>query len=146
MGEPAFGDFAEPVGRLHLVAGSRDGLETPFLFTVQGIGVFASFEEDVAHGGEVVLETVVNTAQHARAEGYLQHPSEEFHFRASGQSAGAFEHLHGGPVAGDLDHLGQKPGAVEVDAAEFVLRHGTVHLDRYQVGDYSCYFACSCHY
>ena len=138
MGQPSFLHFAQPVGGNHFVARLRDGSEIPKFLVVERIGVFASFEEYSGHGGEVVLQTVVDAAEKPRAEGGLEHPAEELDLIASAQSAGALEYLYRGFVAIHLDYLGKKIGAPEFDVAEFILRHGAVHLHGHKVGNYAC--------
>ncbi len=145
VGQPAFLDLAQPVGRDDLVAGFRDGREIPKFFTVQGVGVLAALQEDVLHGGEVVLQAVIDAGQQAGTQGDLQHPAFELHLVAALEAAGAFEHLHGGVFPVHLDYLGHHLDAAQVDVADLVLGHRSVHQDGHQVRDDPRNNTCSFH-
>ena len=79
MRQPAFLDLSEPVGGNDLVACLGDWREVPEFVVVQRHSVFASLEEHTFHGGEVVLETVIDAGHEARSECYLEHPALKFH-------------------------------------------------------------------
>ena len=145
VGKPAFGHFAEPVGGRHLVTCLGYGREVPELLVVEGVGVFASFEEYSLHRGEVVLESVVDARQKARAERGLEHLSQEFHLVAVLQPSGALEHLHRRPVSVHLDDLCEELRASEVYHAEFVFGDRSVQRHGHEVGHYACYLSCSIH-
>ena len=146
VGQPAFLHFAQPTCGLHLVAHLCLGSEIPEFVVVQRSGVLASLEEDVLHGGEVVLQSIVGTGQKTGAELDLEHLAEELHGISAPEAAGALKHLHGRFVAADLDDFGKELRALEVDVAEFVFRHRTVHLHSHQVGHNARYFTCCTHY
>ena len=145
MGQPAFLDLAEPVGGDDLVTGSGKGLEVPQFLPVERVGIFAALEEDVLHGREVVLQTVIYTGKQAGAEGRLQHPAFEFDLVAVPESAGALEDLDGGEAAVDLDDFRHHLHPGEVDEADFILGDRPVHRDGDQVRDDARYDSCCFH-
>ena len=144
--EPAFLDFAQPVGGVHRVAGLGNRGEMPDLVVVQRCGIFAAFEEYVLHRGEVVLQTVVAAGEQARSELDLEHVALEFDLVALAQAAGALINLHEGVPARHLDDLGHHFRAAQVDVADLVLRHVAFETHRHQVGDDSGNYTCSFHY
>ena len=145
VGKPAFLDLAQPVGRDDFVTGLGDGGEVPEFLVVQRVGVFAALEEDALHRGEVVLQAVVDAGQQARTQGDLEHPSFELDLVAAPEAAGALEHLYGGVLPVDLDDFGHHLDAGQVDVADFILRHRSVHQYGHKVRDDTRNNTCSFH-
>ena len=145
VGQPAFLDFAQPVGGNHLVARLGDRREVPKFLFVEGLGVFTAFQKHAFHGGEVVLQAVEVARKQTRSQGHLKHVALEFHFVANLQAAGALKHLHGGLVPVHFDDLCHQLDAVEVDEADLILCHRAVHLHSDEVCNDSCNFSCCFH-
>ena len=145
VGQPAFLDFAEPVGRDDAVAGFREGREGPEGFPVERVGVFAALEENARHGLQVILQSVIDAGKQAGTEGDLEHFSEEFDIVAVLESAGAFEHLDRGFITVYLDDLGEELLAADGDVAEFILRHRPVHGHGHEVRDDARYLSFCTH-
>ena len=145
MRKPSFLHSAKPVGCDNLVPRFGDRGELPEFLPVQRLCVLSSLQEDVFHCSEVVLQTVIDAGQKARAQSYLQHFAFEFDFVPVLETAGALEHLYRRPVAVDFDDLGQELGAAQVDVAEFILRNRAVCLYRYKVGNDADNLSCTFH-
>ena len=133
--QPSFFDFAQPVGRVDRVAGFGKRSEVPYLLMVERGGILSATEENVLHGGQVVLKAVEAAGQQARAERGLEHVAFKLHAIALTQAAGAFVHLHEGVLAGDLDDFGHHLRAAQIDVADLVLGHVSVEADGDQVGN-----------
>ena len=111
VGQPAFLHITQPVGGFHFVAGLGQGLEVPGFLAVQWLRVFASLEEHLRHGGQVVLQAVIHAGKQAGAQGNLQHLPFKFYGVTALEAAGALEHLHGSGVTVHFDDLCHELGA-----------------------------------
>ena len=145
VGQPAFLYLSQPVGRHYAVSGLGKGSEVPFLLPVQRVRVFTSLEKDVLHGGQVVLQAVINAGQQAGTQLDFQHAAFELHRVSSLEAAGALEHLDGGVVSVYLDDLCHHLDPLEVYVADFILRNRSVHLHGDQVTHNTGYNTFSLH-
>ena len=136
--------FSEPSGSLYLVAHFGDGFEGPFLVLIEREIVLTTFEEHTGEFVQVVLQTVVVTAEQTRAERHLKHVSRELHFVAHFEATSGFEHLRIYVGANDFDDFRHQFGLAHVDVANFVLRNRSIDSDGYQVGNNSFNFSL-CH-
>ena len=135
--------FAKPCSGFYLIAHFGDRRKRPFLLLVEREVILTTFEEHSGEFVQVVLQTVVVTAEQTRAERYLQHVSRELHFVAHFEATRGLEHLRINVGADDLDDLRHQFGLADVDVANFVLRNRTIDSDGYQVGNNSFNFSSS---
>ena len=136
--------FTQPSGSLNLIAHFGDRGKRPFLLLVKREVVLTTFEEHACEFVQVVLQTVVVTAEQTRAERHFKHVTGELHFITHFEATCGFEHLRIYVGANDLDDLCHQFGLAHVDVANFVLRNRTIYCDGHQVGNNSFNFS-SCH-
>ena len=136
--------LAEPSSSFYLIAHFSDRRERPFLLLVQREVILTALEEHTRQFVEVVLQTVVVTAQQTRTQRHFQHVTGELHFVAHFQATGGLEHLRVHICADDLDDLCHQSGLTDVNVTDFVLRNRPVHCDSHQVGNNSFNFTL-CH-
>ena len=65
--------LTEPRSSSDTVTDSSQGLEVPESFTLQGISIRSSFEEDAIHLVEVILQAIVVLREHTRPQSYFKH-------------------------------------------------------------------------
>ena len=131
--QPAFFYFTQPVCGLYFVTGFGDRGERPQFLVIQGSGVFAALEEHIFHGGQVVLQAIINTGEQAGAQLHFQHAALEFYGVAALEAAGALEHLHGSILSVHLDDLCHHLDALRSDEADLIFCNGTVNFHRNKV-------------
>ena len=136
--------FTEPRSSFYFIAHFGDRGEGPFLLLIEREVVLTTFKEHACQFIEVVLQTVIVTAEQTRAERHLEHVSRELHFVTHFEATCGFEHLRIYVGANDFDDLRHQFGLAHVDVANFVLRNRAVYCDGHQVGNNSFYFS-SCH-
>ena len=135
--------FTQPSGGFYLIAHFGDRCKRPFLLLVKREVVLTTFEEHAGEFVQVILQTVVVTAEQTRAERHLQHVSRELHVVAHFEATCGFEDLSINVGANDLDDLCHQFSLAHVDVANFVLRNRTIDCDGHQVGNNSFYFSSS---
>ncbi len=128
-------NLPQPVALDNLVANLRQRNEVPKSVCVKRLGVLSTPKEDALHLVEVVLQSVVVLAKHARAQLYLQHVPREFCLGSHLKSACALEHLDVDILANHFDDLRHQAYALQDDVAYLALQDWSIRVYGDHVGD-----------
>ena len=135
--------LSKPRSSFYSVSHFGNRLERPFLLRVEREVILTSLEEHACQFVQIVLQTVIVTAEQTGTERYLEHVACELHFVAHFEATRGLEDLCIYVSANDLDDLRHQLYIAYVDVANFVLRNRTIHSDGHQVGNNSFNFSSS---